>query len=60
MFRIPDLQRLWAPSLVRQECCPSVAPMYAGATDLLTLLVRVYQPAFTRQNITDALTIHGC
>jgi len=60
MFRIPDVQQLWAPSLVRQECCPSVAPIYAGATDLRTILVRVYQPAFTRQSITDALTIHGC
>ena len=60
MFRIPDLQRLGAPSLVRQECCPSVAPIYAGATDLLTILVRVYQPAFTRQSITDSPTIHGC
>ena len=37
MFRIPDLQRLGAPSLVRQEYCPSVAPIYAGATDLRTI-----------------------
>ena len=37
-----------------------MAPIYAEATNLRTFLVRVYQPAFTRQNITDSLTIHGC
>jgi len=60
MFHVPDLQLLRAPSLVRQEFCPSVTPIYAGATDLLTILVRVYQLAFTPQSITDSLTIHGC
>ena len=59
-FRVPDLQPLRAPSLVRQEFCPSVTPIYAEVTDLLTILVRVYQLAFTLQNITDSLTIHGC
>jgi hypothetical protein len=60
MFRVPDLQLLRAPSLVRQDCGPPVDPIYAEPTRLRTVLVRVYQTAFTRQGITDPPTIHAC
>jgi hypothetical protein len=59
MFRVPDLQLRRAPSLVRQACGPPVVPIYAETTPLRTILVRVYQAAFTRHSITDPATIHG-
>ncbi len=60
MFHVPDLQLRRAPSLVRQDCGPPVVSIYAETTRLRTILVRVYQPAFTRQSITDPATVHGC
>jgi hypothetical protein len=60
MFRVPDLQLLGAPSLVRQVYGPFVGAIYAAPTHLHTILVRVYQSAFTRHSITDPTTIHGC
>jgi len=60
MFRVPDLQLRWAPSLVRQAYGPFVGAIYAAPTHLRTVLVRVSQLAFTRQSITDPTTIHAC